>query len=243
MTMTDSSPPPSPSPLKYIEDEESYMADTETTANDFSNHPTLPPSAIIRSYCYRFPTPPQSPHSPTSPRGTSPQSPTSRRPKHTRKTSRTANTSASTHSRRRSSLSTSIHIRELMEAEYGPPPHPAPTTPLPPVPGAPRIPYTTPAQERSRFSSYELWTKLSLVEKQERDEAKKKKRHSAPPLRTKFSLPLPISQSVDFRRTQSDNAVVNGYYETTQVSGRGRPSIHHPPACRRSSIKALDGQI
>ena len=208
------------------------------------NHPTLPQSAINKSLYYHFPTPPQSPHSPTlsptSPRVTSPLTPTSRRPKHARNTSR--NTSAtSTHTRRRSSLSTSVHISQLIEAEYGPPPHPAPTTPLPPIPGAPRVPYTTPAQERNRYSSYELYDKLMLLNKQQ-IEATKKKRHSAPALKTQLSLPLPTSQSADIRRTISDVAARSSYHDTPPVSGRRRPSMGYSLANRRSSIK-VEGDL
>jgi hypothetical protein len=244
MTMTDTSPPPSPSSLKPTEIPDTSITDSTAVSVPQLSHPTLPQSAINKSLYYHFPTPPQSPLSPalspTSPRVTSPLTPSSRRPKHARNISR--NTSAtSTHTRRRSSLSTSFHISQLTEAEYGPPPHPAPTTPLPPIPGAPRVPFTTPAQERNRYSSYELYDKLALLNKQQ-IEATRKKRHSAPALKTQLSAPQPTLQSADIRRTTSDTAAGNLHRDTTPVSGRRRPSIGYSLANRRSSIE-MDGVL
>ena len=238
MTMTDTSPPPSPSSLKPTENPDASATDSTAASVPQLRHPTLPQSAINKSLYYHFPTPPQSPHSPTlpvSPRVTSPLTPTSRRPKHARNTSRNTSTT-STHTRRRSSLSTGFHVSQLIEAEYGPPPHPAPTTPLPAIPGAPRIPYTTPAQERNRYSAYELYDKLMLLNKQQ-IEATRKKRHSAPVLKTQLSLPLPTFQSADIRRTISDTAAANLRQDMPPVSGRRRPSIGYSLGNRRSSIK------
>jgi hypothetical protein len=169
-----------------------------------------------------------------SPRIVSPRTPGTRRLSHGRSTSRTT----STHNRRRSSLSTSFHVSQLIGAEYGPPPHPAPTTPLPPTPGAPRIPFTTPAQERNRYSSYELYDKLVLLDKQQRETDTRKKRHSAPPLRAQLSLPLPVIESADFRRTLSDTATGMTCFETSH-GGRRRSSI---VSNRRSTIKT-EGQV
>jgi hypothetical protein len=243
MTITDTSPPPSPSLLKPTDNPDISATDSTAVSAPQLRHPTLPQSAINKSLYYHFPTPPQSPHSPTllptSPRVTSPLTPTSRRPKHARNTSR--NTSiTSSHTRRRSSLSTSFHISQFIEAEYGPPPHPAPTTPLPPIPGAPRIPYTTPAQERNRYSSHELYDKLVLLNKQQ--EATRKKRHSAPALKTQLSLPLPTFQSADIRRTISDTTAGNLHHDLPPVSGRRRPSMGYSLANRRSSIK-VEGDL
>lgn len=236
MTMTDSSPPPSPSSLKCTENETSPVTESVPTAERQLDHPTLPPSAIHKSLYYVFPTPPQSPHSPTrppvSPRIPSPRSSTFRRP---RSTSRTV----STHTRRRSSLSTSFHISQLIEAQYGPPPHPAPTAPLPPTPGAPRIPFTTPAQERNRYSSYELYDKLALLDKHHREKEARKKRHSAPALRAQLSLPLPTPASTDFRRTMSDTAARMGCYDPQLYHDRRRSSV---VSNRRSGIK-LEGEL
>lgn len=204
--MTDSSPPPSPNAVKEF----NRSSPTTDSTADSTTHPTLPRSAINKNLFYQFPTPPQSPNSPTTstfPRGSSPRSASfsgGRRPKHIRSDSRTA---SGMHTRRRSSLSTGFHMTDLKKDEYGPPPHPAPTTPLPPVPGAPRVPYTTPAQERNRYSAYELFDKLRIVELDQQRKEKKKKRHSAPPLRTpQRSLPAPtvVSVDIDIRRTVSD---------------------------------------
>jgi hypothetical protein len=122
------------------------------------------------------------------------------------------------------SLSASFHISQLTEAESGPSPHPAPTTRSPLIPGAPQIPYTTPAQERNSYLSYRLYNKPELLNKQE-IEATKKKRHSAPLLKTQLSLPLLNSQSVDIRRTISDTA-----------AGNLLQQIHPINSCRRLSI-------
>jgi len=206
--MADSSPPPSPHEVKQFRESK-----THSQSSSPITHPTLPRSAINKKLFFDFPTPPQSPNSPTTstfPRGASPRSASfsgGRRPsaKHIRNDSRSA---PAKHTRRRSSLSAGFHMSDLRKEEYGPPPHPAPTTPLPPVPGAPRIPYTTPAQERNRYSSYELMDKLRILEQQQKD--KKKKRHSAPPLRVpQRSLPSPTVVSIDIRRTVSDTAAEN----------------------------------
>ena len=236
--MTDSSPPPSPASRKHTENDDTPVTQSLPISEIRLNHPTLPSSAIHRTLYYVFPTPPHSPLSPTrapmSPRIVSPRPPGARRPSHGRNTSRTI----STHNRRRSSLSTSFHISQLIGADHGPPPHPAPTTPLPPTPGAPRIPFTTPAQERNRYSSYELYDKLLLLDKQEREKYTRKKRHSAPPLRTQLSLPLPAIESADFRRTLSDTATRMACFETSH-DGRRRSSV---VSNRRSTIK-MEGQI
>jgi hypothetical protein len=75
--------------------------------------------------------------------------------------------------------------------DYGPPLHPAPATPVPSTPGAPRVLFTTPAQEWDRYSSDKL------------REAIYRKRYLAPHLRTHLSLPLPTPVSADIRRTSS----------------------------------------
>lgn len=188
MTMTDNSPPPSPNTYKQVGDQGSSAAETIISVATSLRRPSqpipLPLSAINRNLCYQFPSPPlsnsSSPRSPTSPR-VSPVSASSRQGrKHTRNASRTV----STHGRRRSSLSTcSLHASQL-EEQYGPPPYPAPTTPLPPIPGAPRVPFTTPQQERNRYSSYELMDKLRQLEKQQTDTDCRNKRHSVPMLKT-----------------------------------------------------------
>jgi hypothetical protein len=206
MTMREESPPQSPG-YKRPEtiDEGTSMTEHTTTTEDTmktteeemslaitsmlpslirDNHPTLPASAIHKSLMYHFPTPPNSPPTsyhrppPSTRRASfnnalsalSPLSPPSvglpRRAKHDRTTSRTSNICTS--ARRRSSSS------------YGPPLYPAPTTPLPPVPGAPRVPYTTPAQERQRYSAIELFEKLRVLETMQIREATRVKRHSAP---------------------------------------------------------------
>lgn len=206
MTITESSPPPSPKQLIPIESQDTLISHSVSHSSSPRRHPTLPPSAINKSLYYHFPTPPQSPQSvqlATSPRADSPRSTSGapRRQRHARSTSRTT---PANHTRRRSSLSASFYITQLIEAEYGPPPHPAPTTPLPPIPGAPRIAFTTPAQERSRYSSYELFDKLLSLEKQQKQKEVECKRHSAPPLRAQFSLPGPPVVRVDIRRTLSD---------------------------------------
>lgn len=198
MTMTaDNSPPPSPDrdACKPEGDRGSSATDDIIVAATSLRRPNqpipLPLSAVNRNLCYNFPSPPlsttsSSPRSPTSPR-TSPVTASARHGtrKHTRNSSSRA---MSTHSRRRSSLSTcSFHASQLeQQDDFGPPPHPAPTTPLPPVPGAPRIPFTTPQQERNRYSSYELMDKLRRLETAQMSDqdGKRNKRHSAPPLRT-----------------------------------------------------------
>lgn len=162
--MTDISPPPSPDALKHTENQD--LPGTCSTPSSQS-YPTLTSSAINRGLYYQFPSPPRSPRSPqilssqpiTSPRS---KASSSRGPNGNRNTSRTASAS-STHTRGRPSFPT------VVEMEYGPPPHPAPTSPLPQIPGAPRVPFTTPAQERNRHSSYELCDKLRLLEKQQKE--------------------------------------------------------------------------
>jgi len=226
--MTDSSPPPSPHDVKEFRE-----SMTDSPLPSPITHPTLPRSAINKKLFFDFPTPPHSPNSPTTstfPRGASPRSASfsgGRRPKHIRNDSRSA---SAKHTRRRSSLSAGFHMSELKKEEYGPPPHPAPTTPLPPVPGAPRIPYTTPAQvevERkrhssyNRYSSYELMVKLRNLEQQENDN--NRKRHSAPPLRVpQRSLPVPTFVSLDIRRTVSDTAAENDLHAPQSRTGRRR---------------------
>ena len=227
MTMTGDSPPLSPSLRKYTDDPNGSFINSRPIPTTQPNHPTLPAWAIRRSIYYQFPTPPHSPHSPTT-RVTSPLSPSSissRRPKHGRTSSQTT----SAHSRRRSSLSKGFHISQLSDAEYGPPPYPAPTTPLPPIPGAPRVPYTTPAQVRNRFSSYELYSKLMLCDnEQKQKEATKKKRHSAPALKTQLSLPLPtLVRPTDIRRTISDTTAC---HNNPQINGRRRSSAGRRPS-------------
>jgi len=226
MTMTDSSPPPSPHDVKQFRES---MTDSPAPSPT-TTHPTLPRSAINKQLFFDFPTPPQSPNSPTTrsfPRGTSSRSASfsgGRRPKHIRNDSRSASTK---HTRRRSSLSAGFHMNDLRKEEYGPPLHPAPTTPLPPVPGAPRIPHTTPAQEQKRhslydqYSSYELVDKLRVLEDQQKN--KMYKRHSAPPLRVpRRSLPVPTVLSIDIRRTVSDTAAENDLHAPQSRTGRRR---------------------
>ena len=212
--MTEDSPPPSPRTCKRDgdggDDERSSGATDPiiSVANSLrrpSQPIPLPLSAVNRNLCYHFPSPPpstaSSPRSPTSPR-TSPVTASARQGrKHTRNVSRTV----STHARRRSSLSTcSFHISQL-EEEFGPPPHPAPTTPLPPIPGAPRVPFTTPQQERNRYSSYELRDKLHRLEKQQTDTDCKNKRHSAPAMKTQQHLLTPNNNSPGVRRYHLDS--------------------------------------
>ena len=197
MTMTDNSPPPSPSSFKADTDEPASI--TERTApvpiaSVRPRHPTLPSSAINKSLYYHFPTPPSSPPTPSHlPRTIpSPRSPV-RRTKHTRSASR----SSPSHTRQRSSLSVSFHVSQLDEEEFGPPPFPAPTTPLPPIPGAPRVPYTTPAQERTRYSSYQLFDKLLDLERRQKAEQAGVKRYSAPPMRKRGPYnSAPVSRNI-----------------------------------------------
>lgn len=169
--MTDSPPPPSPDPLKHTESQD--VPETYSTSSSRS-HPTVSSSAINRSLYYQFPTPPaRSPRSPpylsshpiTSPRS---NASLSRRLQRGRNESRIPSAS-STDTSRRSSLTPGLRVIQPVEIEYGPPPHPAPTTPLPPIPGAPRVPFTTPAQERNWSLSYELYDKLLPLEKQRKE--------------------------------------------------------------------------
>ena len=164
MTMTDGSLPLSTSPVKDIENQDSPV--TYST----SSSPSRRSSDIRKTIYYRFPTPPRSPQCLcTYPRVTSTRSSAvGRRPKRARTTSRTPRASP-THTKRQSSLSTGFHVTLVIEAEFGPPPHPAPTTPLPPIPGAPRVPFTTPSQEWNRYSSYALRDKQRLLEKQRKE--------------------------------------------------------------------------
>src|SRR5579862_7022482 len=183
MTMTDNSPPPSPSTHDNKSDNnitDVLYASGTTGAGPISivrgSHPTLA-SAVNKSLYYHFPTPPNSPPTPSYlPQIPSPRSPV-RRTKHNRSTSRTT-----THTRRRSSLSVSFHVSQLSEEDLGPPPFPPPTTPLPPIPGAPRVAFTTPTQERNRYSSYQLFDKLLELERMQRREQVGMKRYSAPPM-------------------------------------------------------------
>jgi len=62
-----------------------------------------------------------------------------------------------------------FHVTLVIEAAFGPPSHPAPTTGLPPTPGAPRVPFTTPAQEWNHYSSQALYDKLRQLEKQQKE--------------------------------------------------------------------------
>jgi len=184
--MTDtSSPPPSPTPFKLRRGSSSspmVPAMLSPVSLARLDHPTLPFSAVNKNLYYHFPTPPNSPprpaYLPMTPRAVSSPIVTSHpRMPHSRNNSRTGSTRA----RRRSSLSTSIHIRQLSLDEFGPPPYPAPTTPLPPTPGAPRVPFTTPALERTRYSAYELYDSLLRLQREQTTEELKQKRHSAPP--------------------------------------------------------------
>jgi len=245
--MTESSPPPSPVARKQTELQDADPFTTSSVSNDempLSSHPTLSRSAINKSLYHTFPTPPHSPFSPslqaTSPRIASPLTPTFAR----RQKPRVAGSPQVPflRARRRSSLSTvNTHISQLQDTDYGPPPHPAPTTPLPPVPGAPRLKFTTPAQERSRYSSYELYDKLVLLEREQRSLETRNKRHSAPPLKSHQSLPLPTPQRLygEIQRTFSENAATEGRGCATTVQGcrNRRPSIILSRGRRRSSFK------
>lgn len=241
MTMTESSPPPSPTSEKHTALDDADPFTTSSASDDempLQSHPTLPRSAINKSLYHTFPTPPQSPYSPyfqpTSPRVASPHTPTFPR----RQKPRVAASPQAPfpRTRRRSSLST-----QILEMDYGPPPHPAPTTPLPAVPRAPRVRFTTPGDERARYSSYQLYDKLKQLEKNEMWQETRNKRHSAPPLRNHQSLPLPTPRPPEYeivRRTFSENAAtMEGDGIPPLTSGRRRPSIVPLYGRRRSSFK------
>jgi hypothetical protein len=195
--MADNSPPPSPMVYRVDDEEDGATYAAVITASISAvrhQRPTLPSSALNKNLYYQFPTPPNSPPTPSHlPRLASPRSPVLRT-RHTRTTSRT-----STHTRRQSSLSTTLHIED-----FGPPPFPAPSTPLPPTPGAPKVPHTTPAQERSRYSSYQLFDKLLEVERQQNAQDARMKRYSAPPMRK-------------FHRTESTPVARNIFLEVTEL--------------------------
>jgi len=187
--MTVTSPPPSPNFVKpdIVDNDPIQMAMTMSASISRDNHPTLPSHAVNRHLYYNFPSPPLSPTtSPAVPRSMiSPRTLPSPSRRHIRNTSR----SATDHTRRRSSLSTSsFHSSQITEELYGPPPHPAPTAPLPPTPGAPRIPFTTPQQERircpptrpNRYSSYDIFTAIRTQTQQQHQIDEMNKRHSAP---------------------------------------------------------------
>jgi len=244
MTMTESSPPPSPISRKQPALQDADPFTTSSVSSDempLSSHPTLSRSAINKSLYHTFPTPPHSPFSPslqtTSPRLASPLTPTFAR----RQKPRVAGSPQVPlpRARRRSSLST--HISQLQDTDYGPPPHPAPTTPLPPIPGAPRVKFTTPAQERTRYSSYELYDKLIRLEREQRSQETKNKRHSAPPLKPHQSLPLPTPQRLygEIQRTFSENAATEGRGCAATILGcrNRRSSIIQFHGRRRSSFK------
>ena len=159
--------------------------------------------------------------------------------RHTRTTSNSRTHSptsiaSSQHTRRRSSLSTTSALSptsprifspttasnvaapypspryNTATMDYGPPPHPAPTAPLPKPPGAPRIPYTTPQQERNRHSSCELYSKLLQLQRQQEAHERMKKRLSAPVMATHKSEPVKKCElklgGREFRRVKSTNA-------------------------------------
>lgn len=191
MTMTVNSPPPSPDFVKPDADEDGRIEVAKAVwSMTRENHSPTSSHAVNRHLYYNFPTPPLSPTTST----TIPQTMSSPRPapslpshRHTRTPSRTV----PYHERRRSSLSTSsLHSSQIPEETYGPPPHPAPTVPLPPIPGAPRIPYTTPQEVRARYaphrtrpnrySSYEILRIIQDQEQQQREINEFNKRHSAP---------------------------------------------------------------
>lgn len=249
MTMTESSPPPSPISQKQIARQDADPFTTSSVSKDdmsLPSHPTLSRSAINKSLYHTFPTPPQSPFSPslqaTSPRLPSPLTPTFARRQKPRVSGN--HQGAFPRARRRSSLSAShTHIAQILGSDYGPPPHPAPTAPLPPIPGAPRVNFTTPAQERSRYSSYELYDKLRSLEKEQQSQEVRNKRHSAPPLKSHQSLPLPTPHRLygQIQRAFSENAATEGGGASTVLGGPSRmPSIIPPRRRRRSSFKSED---
>jgi hypothetical protein len=205
MTMTDNSPPPSPNCVKPDGDEEAQLLMTAPSSINREGHPTLPPYAVNRHLYYTFPTPPHSPSTPPSVPRTmhSPRTTPSPSRRHTRTTSR----SIPHHTRRQSSLSTSsFHASQIIEEQYGPPPHPAPTTPIPPIPGAPRVPYTTPQQERNRYSSCELFDNLRLVDNEEHVVDARTKRHSAPMVTSRSYMSPTTTARPDFYDLRSRRA-------------------------------------
>jgi hypothetical protein len=243
MTMTESSPPPSPTSEKQTVLDDADPFATSSASDDempLPSHPTLPRSAINKSLYHTFPTPPHSPYSPTlqatTPRIASPRTPTFPR----RQKPRVAATPQAPfpRTRRRSSLST-----QILEMDYGPPPHPAPTTPLPALPRTPRVRFTTPKDETNRYSSYQLYDKLKELEKDMMWQEARNKRHSAPPLRSHQSLPLPTPrprESEIIRRTFSDNAAATEGDGVPTAMGRRKPSIVPLYGRRRSSFKSED---
>jgi len=162
MTMADNSLPPSPDTFKDTENEDSPL----TYSMSSSSHAL---SAIKKTLYYGFPTPPQSPQRLcTYPGVASTGSSVVRRRLKRARTTPLTPSAWSTHTEPQSPLSTGFHVTLVIETKFGPPPHPAPSAPLPPIPCAPRVPFTTPGQERNRHSSYELCDKLWLLEKQQR---------------------------------------------------------------------------
>jgi len=202
---------------------------------DKGRRPSLPSSAINKTLFYHFPTPPQSPRSPPRiapirpPRRQSlTATPNAIPTKHTRTSSTkvhspSASSPTTQHARRRSSVTaispnTSSPItagRRYSKStmEYGPPPHPAPTAPLPKTPlppYAPRIPFTTPQQERNRHSSCELYYKLLPLQKQQEAMERSRKRLSAPVMGSHKSEPVFKSEQSEvrgFRRVKSNMMV------------------------------------
>src|SRR5579859_2569379 len=182
MTMTDSSsPPPSPTCVRLKGDLPLTDISLPTSPSSTNGHPEprqpLPISAINKNLYYHFPTPPNSPPSPSylSRAIVSPGF-----PPHNANHARTGSRTFSAHARRRSSASISSRFRRMSIDEYGPPPNPPPAYHIPPTPGAPRIPFTTPAQERNRYSAGHLYDRLLAVQRADRAGDVKLKRHSAP---------------------------------------------------------------